>query len=475
MKQNKNIMQEESPLLKQKIGRLLMSYSIPAIIAIMVNAIYNITDQIYIGHGVGYLGNAATTVTYPIMSVIIAIASLLGAGGTTYAAVKLGEKNKEEAELVLNNLISIILCIGIIITVVGLIFLKPILRMCGGVTDVMPYAVDYGTIILLGAPFNMLAVALSGLTRVDGNPRISMYGMIIGAILNIILDSIYMFVFHWGIKGIALGTITSQILNAALLIYYFTKRAHVIHINFSKMKIVPKLCKEILKLGSSTGIAQLVPIIMLIVMNNSLIYYGNKSVVTAGVALGAMGIVMKFMMILAAICMGLGIGALPIIGFNFGAKRYDRIIETFYKASLAATVSISIGWVLCQTIPDVLVQLFGGGDVEFMNFAIKCIRIYLGGIFCVGFEIIATNYYQATKQVLKASVLSMFRQFIILVPLILVLPIFMGLDGILYAGLVSDIITAVIIACFIVPEMRKLKKNMEDSGISAFSENLDVD
>ncbi|EEQ59757.1 MATE efflux family protein [Clostridiales bacterium 1_7_47FAA] len=456
------IIHKENPLGTEPVGKLLLAFSVPSIIACLVNSVYNIVDQIFIGQGVGYLGNAATTVSFPMMTIVMAFATLAGSGGGAYAAIKLGEKDVREADLTLNNLFSMSLIIGILISALGLLFLDPLLRMFGATETVMPYARDYTSIILMGVPFSVLGITMSNMARTDGNPRLSMYGILIGATLNTILDPLYIFVFHWGVKGAAIATITSQILSAGILCHYFWRRGNM-RFQFRLMKLVPRVCVKSLTLGASSGIAQLVACVMQVVMNNSLVYYGNQSDVTGDVALSAMGIVMKIVMILGSVCIGIGVGSQPILGFNYGAGKYKRIRDTYFKAIIYATVSISVGWLVCQTMPHLILRLFGSGNAQFTRFAVKCMRIYLGGLFCAGFQIVSTNYFQATGQPLKASLLSMLRQLIILIPLLLILPLFFGLDGILYAGPVADIGSAVIVACFIIPSMKKLNQKIRES------------
>lgn len=450
---------KENPLGTEPVGKLLLAFSVPSIIACLVNSVYNIVDQIFIGQGVGYLGNAATTVSFPMMTIVMAFSTLAGSGGGAYAAIKLGERDGREANLTLNNLFSMSLIIGILISALGLLFLDPLLVMFGATETVMPYARDYTSIILMGVPFSVLGTTMSNMARTDGNPRLSMYGILIGAALNTILDPLYIFVFHWGVKGAAIATITSQILSAVILCHYFWKRGNM-RFELKLMKLVPRVCKKSLALGTSSGIAQLVACIMQVVMNNSLVYYGNQSEVTGDVALSAMGIVMKIVMILGSFCIGIGVGAQPILGFNYGAGNYKRIRTTYFKAVIYATVSISAGWLICQTMPRLILGLFGSGNAQFTSFAVKCMRIYLGGLFCAGFQIVSTSYFQATGQPLKASLLSMLRQLIILIPLLLILPLFFGLDGILYAGPVADIGSAVIVAFFIIPSIKKLNRQI---------------
>lgn len=455
-------MDGENPLGVRPVKGLLFSFSIPAIISCLVNSVYNIVDQIFIGQGVGYLGNAATTIAFPLMTIIMAFATLIGSGGSAYAALRLGEGRKREALLTLNNLLVIAIGLGIILAAAGLIFLKPILTLFGATETTMPYAIDYTSIVLIGVPFSMVSIALSSMARTDGHPRMSMYGILIGAALNTVLDPIYIFVLGWGVKGAAIATITAQFVSTVVLCYYFLKKGRM---RFTRrfMKPVGRVWYKIFSLGISSGITALVACIMQVVMNNSLVYYGNQTEITGDVALSAMGIVMKIAMILASVCIGFGIGAQPILGFNLGAKKYTRVRHTYLLAVSIATGSILIGWAVCQLAPHLVLSLFGKENQTFTDFAVRCLRIYLGGIFCAGFQIVSTNYFQATGQPLKASLLSMLRQLILLIPLLLILPLFFGLNGLLYAGPCADIGSAVIVALFILPEMRKLNRRIAES------------
>lgn len=462
MQQRTLTMDGENPLGVRPVKRLLFSFSIPAIISCLVNSVYNIVDQIFIGQGVGYLGNAATTIAFPLMTIIMAFATLIGSGGSAYAALRLGEGRKREALLTLNNLLVIAIGLGILLAATGLIFLKPILTLFGATETTMPYAIDYTSIVLMGVPFSVISIALSNMARTDGHPRMSMYGILIGAALNTVLDPIYIFVLGWGVKGAAIATVTAQFVSTVVLCYYFLKKGRM---RFTRrfMKPVGRVWYKIFSLGISSGITALVACIMQVVMNNSLVYYGNQTEITGDVALSAMGIVMKIAMILASVCIGFGIGAQPILGFNLGAKKYTRVRHTYLLAVSIATGSILIGWAVCQLAPHVVLSLFGKENQTFTDFAVRCLRIYLGGIFCAGFQIVSTNYFQATGQPLKASLLSMLRQLILLIPLLLILPLFFGLNGLLYAGPCADIGSAVIVALFILPEMRKLNRRIAES------------
>ncbi|MCB6364655.1 MATE family efflux transporter [Intestinibacillus massiliensis] len=457
----------QNPLGYKPIGMLLASFAIPSIIACLVNSIYNIVDQIFIGQGVGYLGNAATTVAFPIVTILMAFATMVGSGGSAYAAIKLGQGEDGEAHLTLNNLLVLSAAIGVVCAVLGLVFLEPVLRLFGATDLVMPFAKDYTSIILIGSPFSVISVALSNMARTDGAPRLSMYGILIGAALNTVLDPIYIFVLHWGVKGAAVATITSQILSSLIMVVYFARKTkkQKSHMRFSRqaMKPVGRVMGKIVVLGVSSGITSGVACIMQVVMNNSLVYYGNQSPVGGEIALSAMGIVMKLAMILGSVAIGIGVGSQPILGFNLGAEKYERIRKTYKTAAISATVAIIICWAFCQLFPQFVVQIFGADNEQFTAFAIKCLKIYLFGIFCAGFQIVSTNYFQATGQPLKASILSMLRQLLLLIPLLLILPRFFGLDGILFAGPAADIGSAIIVFLFIVPEMKKLNRRIQES------------
>lgn len=455
-----------NPLGYEPIGKLLLAFSVPSVISMLVNSVYNIVDQIFIGQGVGVMGNAATTIAFPVVTIMLAISTMLGSGGCAYASLKMGEGDDGEADKTLNNLFTLSVVSGIVMAVMGLLFLDPMLRLFGAKDSILPYARDYTSIILLGAPFNVLSVALSNMVRADGSPKMSMYGIIVGAVLNTILDPIYIFVFGWGVKGAAVATITSQIISAVILGVYFWK--HGKHMSFKRSEMRPdgRLCGKMLALGISSGITQGVACLMQIVMNNSLKYYGDLTPVGGETAQAAMGIVMKIVMILGSVCIGIGVGSQAILGFNRGARHYHRVRRTYLLAVSAATIAISAGWLLCQTIPGPILSIFGSGDQNFMEFGIRCMRIYVFGIFCAGFQIVSTSYFQATGQPMKASLLSMLRQLLLLIPLLVILPLFLGLDGILYAGPIADLSSGVIVAAFIIPEMRKLGRQLheEDRG-----------
>ncbi len=452
------VAEKKNPLGYQPIGKLLRSFALPAVISCLVNSIYNIVDQIFIGQGVGYLGNAATTISFPIMTVLAAFATLIGTGGGAYAALKLGEKKEGEAQRTLNNVLVMSLILSAVVVTLGLMFLDPLLRMTGATDATLPYAHDYAMVIIIGAPFSIISIALSSMARTDGSPRLSMYSILIGAVLNTILDPIYIFVFHWGVTGAAIATITSQMISTVVLVVYFARRGKSMQFHKKYMKLSGRTCRVIFTLGISSFITQAVGCVMQVVMNNALVYYGDQSPVGGDVALSAMGIVLKVAMILASACIGIGIGAQPILGFNRGAKQPGRVKQTFVMATWISTAIVSAAWLLCQLFPEQILSLFGNADANFTGFAVKAMRIALIGIFCSGFQIVSTSYFQATGQPLKAAILSMLRQLLLLIPMMLLMPLFFGLDGVLYAFPIADVGSAIIVAFFIGYEMKKLNR-----------------
>ncbi|MDD3570954.1 MAG: MATE family efflux transporter [Lachnospiraceae bacterium] len=452
-----SILEQKNPLGYEPVRRLLGKFAIPSVIAFLVNNLYNLVDQIFIGQGVGYLGNAATTVAFPVVTITLALAMLFGAGASAYAAIKLGEGKQQVAEKVLNNVFAILVTVGIIISVLGIIFLEPMLRLFGAMDKIMKYATDYTSIILIGTPFMTLSAGLSNMVRTDGNPRLSMISMVVGALLNTILDPIYIFVLDWGVKGAAIATVTSEIISAIIICYYFMKKSKL-RLRKSQFKLDFMHIKNFTALGIASSITQLAITVLLVLLNNTLVYYGDQSPVGGDVALSAMGIVMKVSSILIGVNIGISVGAQPIIGFNMGAMQFKRVKETYIAAVISATAFSVVGWIACVFFPGSILKIFGTQDIVFAEFAEKCMRIYLFSIFASGFIIVTTGYFQATGQPFKASVLSMLRSLLLLVPLIIILPLYFGLDGILYAGPVAEFITLTVVVAFIIKEIRMLNE-----------------
>ena len=455
-----NTVKNENPMGYEPIGKLLRKFAIPSIIAMLVNSIYNIVDQIFIGQGVGYLGNAATTVALPISNITLAVAMLIGVGGNAFAAIKLGEKRKDIADRVIGTVFLMLGLVGVIMAILTIVFLTPLLNVFGATPNNFQYAYDYSSIIAIGMPFVLIGVGGSNFARTDGSPKMSMFSMLIGAIINTILDPTFIFIFKWGVKGAAVATILGQIASAIIITRYFVKKGNM-RLKKENIRINPELIKYSVALGTSSCITQVSAVVLQIILNNSLVKYGDMTEIGGDVALSAMGVVLKVSMILLAINIGIGTGAQPIFGYNRGARNYERIKKTYITAAAASTIVSVIGWIACIAFPGAIISIFGNDNAMFTHFGIRCLRIYMFGIFTSGFQMITTTYFQATGQAMKASILSMLRQMILLIPFVIILPVFMGLDGILYAGPSADFLAAFIILCFTIKEMKRLNAEIE--------------
>lgn len=460
------------------IGGLLARFALPTIVAMVVNSLYNVVDQIFIGQKVGHLGTAATTAAFPVTTIAMSLALLVGAGGAALASIKLGEKKDKCAEQILGNVITASTVLSVVFSIAALIFLEPMLKAFGALPDVLPYAKDYTQIILLGVPFLSVGTCLTNMARTDGNPNLSMVSMLVGAGINFVLDPVLIFVVEMGVQGAAIATIFSQFIVFVMGLVYFLTRSNM---RIKKENLRPdwQLMRWFMALGVSNCMTQLALTIVQIVINNSAGYYGDLSPTGGPVALSVIGNVMKANTLIIGVILGLSMGAQPILGYNKGTGRPDRVKKTYLLTVASASVFSVLGWLVMQLFPEVILLAFGRSTPEFNEFTIKCTRIFLFGVFVAGFQIISSNYFQATGQPLKATMLAMSRQILLLVPLVLIFPLFWGLDGILYAGPVADITSALIAGGFIIYEMRKLdrqaaKQNLqpEESVQEPYAERL---
>ena len=453
---NTQVQNQENPLGYKSIPALLKSFAIPSIIAMVVSSLYNIVDQIFIGQGVGYLGNAATNVAYPLTTICLAIALLIGIGSASRFSLHLGAGEKDRACRVVGNGISMMVVFGMIYAVLVEIFLHPLLTAFGATPDVMPYAIEYTRITAVGMPFLIVTNGMSNLARADGSPKYSMTSMLIGAIVNTILDPVFIFVFHWGVAGAAWATVIGQICSFVSAVIYIGKFKNI-ELKREDIRLVPQECLKTASLGMSNSLNQVAITFVQIVLNNSLTYYGASSPYGTDIPLAACGIVMKTNAILLAFIIGISRGSQPIIGFNYGAKQYDRVRKT-YKLAISVNLAISaVGFILFQFFPRQIISLFGTGDEMYFTFAVKFMRIFLFMIIANGVQLISSNFFSAIGKPVKGLLLSMTRQVFFLIPLILILPLFFGLDGIMFAGPVADSAAFVTTVILIVQEMRHMR------------------
>ena len=450
--------QEENILGKEKISKLIKKFSIPCIISLLVNSLYNIVDQIFIGQGVGYLGNGATNVVFPLVMIGLAFSLMFGDGASVYLSLKLGEKKKDEAKIGIGNGVTLCVITSVIFCAITLIFLPVFLKIFGCTDNLKDYAMTYGRIIAIGFPFSMIGTTLNSIIRADGSPKYSMTSMIAGAILNTILDPIFIFVFHKGVAGAAIATVISQILTFVLNVAYI-KRFKSIKLDRDSIKLRPNVCKKVSALGISSFITQMSIVCVMTAENNLLGKAGAESKFGAEIPITVLGIVMKISQILNSIIIGIAAGSQPIFGYNYGAKKYDRVKQAL-KIVLGSSLVIStIAFILFQTIPDKLIAIFGSGDENYMEFACLAFRTYLFLCIFNGIQIPSGIFFQAIGKSTKSAILSLSRQIVILIPSMIILSHIFGLMGVLYAGPVADGIAFVLAAILLIREVKHLKAN----------------
>ena len=424
----------------------------------MVNSLYNIVDQIFIGWGVGYLGNGATNVVFPLNMIALAFALMFGDGASAYLSLKLGEKKKEEASKGVANGIVISVIISLILCIISLVFLPQILKVFGCTDALRQYALQYGYVIVVGLPFMMIGTTLNSIIRADGSPKYSMTTMVLGAILNIILDPIFIFVFKMGVEGAAIATVISQILTFALNVCYI-KKFKSIEINKESFKLKQNVVRKVTTLGISSFITQMSIVFVMAVENNLLGKYGADSKFGSEIPITVLGIVMKISQILNSIIIGIAAGTQPIIGYNYGAEKYDRVKQTI-KTVLGLSVIISIiAFILFQTIPDKLISIFGSGDSNYMEFACLAFRTYLMLCICNGIQIPAGIVFQAIGKSFKSAIISLSRQILFLIPAMFTFGRLLGIKGVLYAGPFADGLAFLISASLLVVEIKHFGKN----------------
>ena len=433
-------MEKENILGREKIGKLLAKFAIPGIISMVVNSLYNIVDQIFIGQGVGYLGNGATTVIFPMITFAMAFSLLFGDGSATFLSLKLGEKKEDEAARGTGAGIIGFVGIGIIITILYLIFLEPLCKLFGASEAILPYAKDYGRIITYGLPFCAVCAGGASIIRADGNPKFTMIGLFAGTIINVVLDPIFIFVFHWGVKGAAFATILGQFANAVLNIYYFSKKMRNVSLNRFVFRKSISYIPRVSKLGISSFITQMALVVAMATRNNVLVTYGAKSKYGSDIPVTTLGITMKTFTIIMSIVLGLSAGAQPIFGYNYGSGKYDRVKKTFKLVAVLSTIICTVAFFLAQFKPLAIISIFGSESDLYNEFAIKCMKIYLMLIPTVGIQIMSGIFFQALGYPVQASILSLSKQIIFQLPVTILLPVFMGVEGVLWAGPVSDVL-----------------------------------
>ncbi len=450
---------------KEPIVKLMLKFALPAIAAMVVNSIYNIVDQIFIGQGVGMLGNAATNLTFPLVTISMAIGTMIADGCVAYFSLKLGQRRYDEAALTMGNGIAISLLAGLFITLSMELLLQPVLRLCGGNTvsaQTFEYAVEYARITLIGIPFVCVSMTVSSIIRAQGSPRYAMLCNITGCITNIALDAWFVLGLHWGVAGAAWATIIGQVLNFILAIAYIP-RLKGIQFRLEYTKLRAKTVFAFLPLGISSFFTQFGSTIVVICMNNLIVTYGAESIYGPDIPLAAQGIVMKVNSIIISVMVGLGIGSQPIVGYNYGARNFRRVKETYLKTIVIGLAVGVVGWACFQLFTQSIVNLFGQESELYNQFALKCFHIFLSAIFLTGFIIPSGIFFQSIGKPTKAMICTLTRQLIYFLPAAFVIGHFMGIEGLLYAGPVGDILASATIAILVAGEIRILNRDIKNT------------
>ncbi len=445
-------MQKSLEMRDEKISKLLWKFSLPAIIGMLVNALYNIVDRIFVGQGVGSVGIAATTVAFPIMIILMATSMLIAIGATALISIRLGQQKKEEAERIAGNATTLLILLPLLLSVVYLIFSDPILKLFGASEAVLPYARDFTHIIMLGSVSGSIAFGMNNFIRAEGNPRVAMQTQLIGAILNTILNYIFIFKLGLGIKGSALASICGQSVSALWVLSYYLTGRSILKIRLKNL--IPQMSSviAIVSIGFAPFAMQIANSIQQTILNKTLMVYGGD------LALSSVGIIMSIATIIFMPIVGLSQGAQPLIGFNYGAKQYHRVKETLKTSVLVSTGLALIGFLVIQIWPNQIVGLFSKGDVALTQLTVHAMRTFFALLPVIGIQILCANYFQAVGKPLQSTLLSLSRQVLLFIPLLLILPHFWGIDGVWRTGPIADAISVLLTITIILFEMKKLPK-----------------
>ena len=443
----------ENPLGSEPVSTLLRRFAIPSVIAMLVSALYNMVDQLFIGHSIGVLGNAATNVAFPLSMVCTSIGLLCGIGGAANFNLCMGRKDPEHAKSYVGSAISMLAILGVILCVAVQLFLRPMMLLFGATPDVIDYACTYTRITSIGFPFLIVTIGGSNLIRADGSPKFSMLCNLVGAIVNTILDPLFIFVFHMGMAGAALATITGQILSFALVVLYL-RGFKTLPLSLSDLKPNMACWARIAALGATPAFNQVAMMVVQIVMNNTLTYYGSNSVYGSDIPLACAGIISKVNMLFFSFVIGISQGLQPIVSFNFGAQKYDRVKDAYKKAVFAATAISIVAFLCFQFFPRQIIGIFGSGSEEYLHFAERYFRIFLFFTFLNGIQPVSSNFFTSIGAPKKGIFLSLTRQIIFLLPLLLIFPYLFGIDGVMYTAPIADLAAASVSIVMVVREFK---------------------
>lgn len=457
-------MDENIILGEEKISKLLFKYSIPCIMALLISALYNIIDQIFIGNSeLGYLGNAATGVSFPVICIANAFAWCIGDGAASYLSICSGRKDTESAHKCVGNGIVVTLIISTILMIICLIFANPLMSTFGASSETIGMAIHYFTIIAIFFPFYLLTSVTNSMIRADGNPKYAMLGILTGAIINIVLDPLFIFTFKWGIAGAAWATVIGQVASCIICLLYFIKPKSF---KLSKKSFILDKCiiKKTIQLGTATFIAQISIVVMTLVCNITLANYGELSIYGKDIAISVFSIQTKVYTIVLNIVTGIVLGSQPIFGYNYGAGMMDRVKKT-YKLVLVLTLIVGIiSTLIFQLFPKTVISIFGSGNELYMEFAVKTFRIYLSLMIITSLVKMTAVFFQSIGKSVYAVLASVVRDILCFTPLAIILPIVLeennagsGINGLLYAAPIADLIVLFVILILTISFFKKLK------------------
>ena len=438
------------------IPRLILAFSVPAIVSMIVESLYNVVDRYFVAAGVGYLGIAGITLCFPINLFIMALSMIIGVGGNTLFAIRLGQKKYTQAALILNNSFFLLIIMALISLILGEIFMEPLLKAFGASAETLPYAATYMRIILFGAVFQTVTPGMNHFIRSLGHPKTAMFRNMLGAGLNTFFDWLFIFQFHWGIEGAAWATVLSQAITTIFVMAFFFKKSTPIKISPRLMKLRFPYVRRIYIMGLPPSIMQISNSLMNVILNKSLVHYGNNSSYGGDLAVSAFGIANSIAMLMVMPVIGFVQGGQPLIGYNFGAKLFHRV-----KKTLKVMLSIGIAWmilcwILVQFQAEWLVGFFSANNAQLNELSSIALRTFLFAMPMIACGMICGNYFQGTGQPGKAMILNMCRQLIILIPFLLIIPLFLGLRGVFVAAPISDTISAILATILLKIDLKKL-------------------
>ncbi len=453
-----NTQKTANPLGTERVGGLMIKFAIPSIIAMVIASIYNIVDQLFIGHAVGTLGNAATNVVFPLTTSSVALALLFGVGGAASFNLALGRGDEDKAGWYVGNALVLLTGSGLLLCIVAQVFMTPLLHAFGTPDNVFPYAVEYLRITAIGFPFLILTSGGGHLMRADGSPQMTMFCSIIGAVINTGLDALFVLVFGWGMTGAALATIIGQIISAIIVVYYMCRRFKTVPLKRKHLRLHTADAKMIMTIGTAPCFNQICMMVVQIVMNNQLTTYGALSVYGEAIPLACAGIIMKVYAIFLSVIIGLGQGAQPIQSFNYGAKQYKRVREAYWVALLLGFAISFVSFIVFRLFPQQILEWFGSNTPEYFEFGVLFFHIFMFFTWLNFLQPVTSSFFTAIGKPKWGVFLSLTRQLFYIVPLLILLPMRWGMMGLLYSAPVADVLSAITASVLIVVEMRRMKK-----------------